>query len=98
MPIARLIYITVDAGSTDDAIRAWKEQCAPLMISVQGCLREELLRSLDDPAELISYSEWASVEDIERYRSSDAHRQIKEHTSGLRSDVRPVVKLYEVAG
>lgn len=98
MPIARLIFITVDPDSSHDAVRAWKEQCAPIMISVPGCLREELLRSTDDPGELISYSEWDSVEDIERYRTSEAHEKIKSHTSHLRSDVRPVVKLYEVAG
>ena len=98
MPIARLIYITVDPDDAQEAMRVWKEDCAPLMISSPGCLSEELQRSTDNPGELISYSEWQTYEDIDRYRTSDAHEQIKEHSRPLASGQRPTVKLYEVAG
>jgi quinol monooxygenase YgiN len=98
MPIARLIFITVDPDKTDEAMSLWKNECAPLMISAPGCLSEELLRSTDNPGELISYSEWNSHEDIERYRESEAHQRIKEHSTPLASEERPTVKLYEVAG
>ena len=98
MSIARLIFIKVAPEQVDEAMRVWKQQCAPLMISTPGCLSEELLRSTDTPGELISYSMWRTYDDIERYRVSDEHEQIKEHSRPLSSGDRPIVKLYEVAG
>ena len=48
-----------------------------------------------EPGEFISYSEWESEADIERYRSSDAHQEIVQHTRGLKG-ASAVVKLYEL--
>lgn len=98
MPIARLIFIRVDPDAVDAAVGLWKQECAPLMISSPGCLSEELLRSTDHAGELISYSEWQSYEDVDRYSESDAHERIKEHSRPLSSGESPTVKLYEVVG
>lgn len=98
MPIVRLLFISVGPDDADEAIRIWKNDCAPLMISSPGCLSEELLHSLDAPGEFISHSVWQSTEDIERYRVSEAHERIKEHSRHLASGERPRIGLYEVAG
>src|SRR5438067_11162183 len=98
MPIARLIYVSVAPEQMSEAERIWKQECAPLMISQQGCLSEELLKCLDEPGEYISYSEWQDQESIDRYLASQAHEEIRRHTRGLQSDRRPMVKRYEVAG
>jgi heme-degrading monooxygenase HmoA len=51
------------------------------MIQQQGCTSEKLLRSKAG-GEFISYSEWESEKDIERYMNSDAHKEIVRHSSG----------------
>ncbi len=98
MPIARLIYVSVSPGSTQEAERIWKQECAPLMIQQPGCLSEELLKCVDTPGEYISYSEWEDQAAIDKYLASQAHEQIRQHTRGLQGGGRPVVKRYEVAG
>ncbi len=98
MPIARLIYVSVSPSSTQEAERIWKQDCAPLMIQQPGCLSEELLKCVDAPGEYISYSEWEDQAAIDKYLSSPAHEQIRQHTRGLQGGSRPVVKRYEVTG
>ena len=98
MPVARLIYVTVNPDQMAEAERIWKQECAPLMIQQPGCLSEELLKCIDTPGEYISYSEWEDQESIERYAASEAHEEIRRHTRGLQGGSRPVVKRYEVAG
>jgi quinol monooxygenase YgiN len=98
MPIARMIYVSLDAEDVTEAVRLWKQDCAPLMISATGCLREELLLCIDEPGELISYSEWDDIDSIQRYEHSEAHQQIKDTTRHLRAGPPPVVKRYEVTG
>ena len=98
MPIARLIYVSVNRDQMPEAERIWKQDCAPLMIQQPGCLSEELLKCIDAPGEYISYSEWTDQESIDRYLESAAHEQIRQHTRGLQGGGRPVVKRYEVAG
>ena len=56
MSIIRLIHITIDPSETENAMRVWKTECAPLMIQQKGCISEKLLRCRD-VHELISYSE-----------------------------------------
>ena len=94
MSIIRLIHIKLDPSDTKAAERVWKTECAPLMIQQKGCVSEKLLRGRE-PGEFISYSEWESEADIERYRSSDAHHEIVNHTRGL-TNASAVVKLYEL--
>jgi len=94
MSIIRLIHIRIDPSERQNAERVWKTECAPLMIKQKGCLSEKLLRGRDG-AEFISYSEWESEADIERYRGSDAHKEIVRHARGLKG-AEAVVKLYDL--
>lgn len=94
MAIVRLIFVTVDAHDGPAAERLWKEECAPLMIKQSGCLSEELLRSVEQPGEYISYSVWENQESIDRYRASAAHEEIKRHGAKLSTRAAPVVKEY----
>jgi heme-degrading monooxygenase HmoA len=92
--IIRLIHIKVDPSAIGEAERVWKTECAPLMIQQKGCLSEKLLRG-HDPGEFISYSEWESEADIERYRNSDAHKEIVGHARALKG-AKADVKLYDL--
>jgi heme-degrading monooxygenase HmoA len=94
MAIVRLIFVTVKPEDAAAAERLWKEECAPLMIGQQGCLSEELLKSLEVPGEYISYSVWENQESIDRYRASAAHEEIKRHGARLRTEQPPLVKEY----
>lgn len=94
MPIARLIHVNVDPGQAADAERIWKEDCGPRMIGQQGCNSEQLLKCIDSPGEYISYSEWETQEDIDRYRESEDHQAIQTHARSLQG-ARAVVKRYE---
>jgi len=93
MSIIRLIHIQLDPSENEKAERVWKTECAPLMIQQQGCTSEKLLRSKAGD-EFISYSEWESEKDIERYMNSDAHKEIVRHSRGLKG-AKAVVKLYD---
>jgi heme-degrading monooxygenase HmoA len=97
MPIVRLIHVKVDPSQTGEAERIWKEDCAPLMITQPGCLSEQLLKCMDAPGEYISYSEWETQEDIDRYRDSDDHKLIQSHSRGLQG-AKAEVKRYEAVG
>jgi heme-degrading monooxygenase HmoA len=94
MAIVRLIFVRVNPADGAGAERLWKEECAPLMITQEGCLSEELLRSIEAPGEYISYSVWENQDCIERYRASEAHQQIKGHGASLATIGPPVVKEY----
>ena len=94
MSIIRLIHISIDPSESENAVRVWKAECAPLMIKQKGCISEKLLRCKDAP-EFISYSEWDSEADIATYTSSDAHKEIVRHARALKGS-KAVVKLYEL--
>jgi heme-degrading monooxygenase HmoA len=94
MAIVRLIFVTVKPEDGAAAEKLWKEECAPLMIQQQGCLSEELLKSIETSGEYISYSVWENQESIDRYRASEAHAEIKRHGARLKTDKAPVVKEY----
>jgi heme-degrading monooxygenase HmoA len=94
MSIIRLIHIKLDPSETGKAETVWKKECAPLMIQQKGCLSEKLLRGRE-PGEFISYSEWESEADIERYSKSGAHKEIVAHTRGLKN-AGATVKLYDL--
>ena len=95
MPIVRLIYVTVKEDQIKQAIDLWKNHCAPLMIKQPGCLSEKLLECVDAPGEFISYSEWDSQQNIDKYRKSEAHAEIQKHARGLQGG-RATVKRYEI--
>jgi heme-degrading monooxygenase HmoA len=94
MSIIRLIHIKIDPSETEAAERIRKTECATLMISQKGCISEKLLRARDR-GEFISYSEWETEADIDRYRNSAAHKQIVNHTRGVKG-ASAVVKLYDL--
>ena len=94
MSVVRLIHIKIDPSETENAIKIWKTECAPLMIRQKGCVSEKLLRCRD-AHEFISYSEWESEEDIERYRQTDVHQTIVRHARGLKGATAEV-KLYDL--
>ena len=95
MSTVRLIFVTVKSDQVKEAIGLWKNHCAPLMIKQPGCLSEKLLECVDAPGEFISYSEWDSQANIDKYRNSDAHTEIQKHARGLQGG-RATVKRYEI--
>lgn len=95
MTIGRVIMITVPPETAQDAERVWKTECAPLMVRQKGCRSEKLMKSLDRPGLYVSYSEWDSTEDIDRYRTSTDHKTIRSETYALEGS-RAVVWCYEI--
>jgi len=94
MSIIRLIHIKIDPSETEAAERIWKTKCASLMISQKGCISEKLLRARNR-GEFISYSEWETEADIERYKNSAAQKEIVSHTRALKG-ANALVKLYDL--
>ncbi len=94
MPIVRLIHVNVDPSQAADAERIWKEDCGPRMLAQKGCKSEQLLKCMETPGEYISYAEWESQEDIDRYREGEDHQTIQTHARALQG-ARAVVKRYE---
>jgi heme-degrading monooxygenase HmoA len=94
--IARMIYVKVAPEQIQEAIEDWKKVCAPIMISQPGCLSEELLACNEEPDEFISLSNWESMEAIQAYRTSEAHKRVKHSTRGIKADV--AVKTYTAVG
>jgi heme-degrading monooxygenase HmoA len=94
MSVIRLIHIKIDPSETETAERIWKTECATLMISQKGCISEKLLRARER-GEFISYSEWETEADIERYTNSAAHKQIVSHTRSVKG-ASAVVKLHDL--
>ncbi len=97
MAIIRLIHIKVQPDQAAEAERIWKEECAPLMIRHKGCMSEQLLKCADNPGELISYAEWESQADIDRYRASPDHKKIRSDALKL-PGAQAVTKLYTIVG
>lgn len=96
--ITRMILVKVPKEKAAEAERLWKNECAPLMIKQPGCLSEELLRGREDPGEFISLSTWENQAAIDRYRGSDAHKEIQQHARSLMNVAKVEVKSYEIAG
>jgi heme-degrading monooxygenase HmoA len=96
--ITRMIVVKVPPDKCAEAERLWKEDCAPLMIKQPGCVSEEFLKGRGNAGEYISLSKWENQEAIDRYRGSDAHRAIQQHTRGLMNVAKVEVKEYDVAG
>jgi heme-degrading monooxygenase HmoA len=94
MSIIRLIHIKIDPSEKERAEQVWKAECAPLMIQQPGCISEKLLR-LRSGGEFISYSEWQTEADIQRYLASEAHKEIVRHSRGLKG-TKVEVKLYDL--
>jgi heme-degrading monooxygenase HmoA len=93
-----MILVNVPRDKAAEAERMWKQECAPLMIKQEGCVSEEFLRGRENPSEFISISTWENQAAIDKYRASDAHKQIQQHTRGLMNVAKVEVKTYEVVG
>ena len=96
--ITRMILVNVPAEKAGEAQRLWKEDCAPLMIKQPGCVSEEFLHGRENPGEFISVSKWENQAAIDRYRASEAHKLIQQHTRALMNVAKVDVKTYEVIG
>ena len=94
--IMRMILVNVPADRTAEAERMWKNECAPLMIQHPGCISEQLLRGRENSGEFISVSTWEDQFSIDRYRASDAHKTLQQHTRALMSDAKVEVKTYDL--
>ena len=93
--IVRIVYASFPPDQAEKARQNWKEKCAPLMIRQSGCASEELLRCTDSPGEFISYSEWDSMESIQKYLESEDHQEIKRQNRNI-TGAQVVVKHYEL--
>ena len=82
--ITRMILVSVPKERAAEAERMWKEECAPLMIKQPGCLSEQFLRGRENPGEFISVSTWEDQAAIDRYRASEAHKAVQQHTRALK--------------
>jgi len=96
--ITRMILVSVPKERAAEAEQMWKQECAPLMIKQPGCLSEQFLRSRENPGEFISVSTWEDQAAIDRYRASDAHKAVQQHTRTLMNVAKVEVKTYEVMG
>jgi heme-degrading monooxygenase HmoA len=76
MSIVRLVVIRLNSMAIRTAERIWKTEITPLMIS-HGCTSEKLLLRRKSEG-LISYSEWETEADIDRFTSSVAFQEIVE--------------------
>lgn len=97
MTVIRIIQTTFPPDQAAKAERNWTEHCAPLMIRQPGCLSETLLRNTESPGEYISYSEWDSEDNVQRYLESEDHQEIKRHNRNI-VGAQVVVKHYERVG
>jgi quinol monooxygenase YgiN len=95
--IMRFIVVKASPDKAAEIERLWKLECGPLMIKRPGCLREELLRCVEDPGEHISVSEWESRKAIDAYLASAECQEIRQHTRGA-TGMAATIKTYEVVG
>lgn len=94
--ITRMIFVKVPSEKAAEAERLWKKDCGPLTIKQAGCLSEQFLRGRENPGEFIALSTWESQAAIDRYRISEAHKTIQQHTRALMNVAKVEVKTYEV--
>lgn len=80
--IVRLVKMTFRPDSTarfHELFEGWRHR----IITMPGCHRLELLQGTDDPTVFFTYSEWASVEHLDRYRNSDVFASVWPVVKGL---------------
>ncbi|HWH78674.1 MAG TPA: antibiotic biosynthesis monooxygenase family protein [Candidatus Binatus sp.] len=94
--ITRMILVKVPPDKSAEAERLWKQDCGPLLIKQPGCLDERFLRARENPGEFVSLSSWENLEAINRYRNSEAHKTIQQHSRALMNVAKVEVKTYEV--
>ncbi len=97
MTILRFIIVNTSPDRAAEVERIWNKECGPLMKKRPGCVREELLRCIEDPSEFISVAEWESQKAIDAYRASPECEQVKQHARSS-SGMAATIKTYEVIG
>ncbi len=93
--IVRFIVVKASPDKASQIEQLWNQECGPLMRRIPGCLREELIRCVEEPGEYISVSEGKDRKAIEAYLASPEHQEIKRHTRGV-TGMAATVKTYEV--
>ncbi len=93
--IVRFIEVKASPDKAAEIERLWTTECGPLMRDIPGCVREELLRCVEEPGQYISVSEWENQRAIEVYLGSPQHKEIKTRTRGL-TGMAATVKTYTV--
>jgi heme-degrading monooxygenase HmoA len=78
------MQIKVHPSEAQNAEGIWKNEYTPVMISQKGCLSAKLLRPRN-LGEFISYSEWETEADLERFTSSTAHQRVVGRIRGLKA-------------
>src|SRR3990172_3130256 len=76
----RRFSVRVPTEKAAEAERLWRQDCGPLMLKQPGCVSEQFLRGRENPGEFVSLATWEDQAAIDRYRSSDAHKAIQQHT------------------
>ena len=94
--ITRMIHVNVPQDKIAEAERLWRQDCGPVMIKQPGCISENFLRGRENRGEFISLSTWENQEAIDRYRKSEAHKAIQQHTRGLMNVAKVEVKSYDL--
>ncbi len=93
--LMRFIVVKASPNKASEIERLWKQDCGPLMRKIPGCLREELLRCVEEPGEYISVAEWKDKASVDAYLASPEHQEIKKHTRGV-TGMAASVKTYQV--
>ena len=96
--ITRMILVNVPKQKAAEAERLWKQECAPLTIKQPGCLSEQFLRGRENPGEFISVSTWEDQAAIDKYRASEAHKAVQQHSRALMNLAKVEVNTSEVMG
>src|SRR5262245_39322792 len=96
--ITRMILVSVPKEKAAEAERMWKQECAPLMIKQPGYFSEEYRKVREQPGQFISRSTWQDQTAIDKYRKSEAHKAIQQHTRALMNVAKVDVKTYDVMG
>jgi heme-degrading monooxygenase HmoA len=80
---------TVHPGREDDFVRAWRELARRATAELEVPTRPTLLRDRDRANVFVSFGPWASLEDVQRFRSSNAFREGTAAMEGLLESFEP---------
>lgn len=79
---------TVREGREEDFIRLWKQLGADTVEGFPNAAGT-LLRDRERPTRFISFGRWQSVEEVERWRSSPAFREVVREMGAVLDDFEP---------
>lgn len=71
--IKRLVSMEIQPDLLEEAEKILKENVHKIR-SFKGCMHLQILRDINVPNRIFSYSEWNSLQDLENYRSSEFFR------------------------